>query len=116
MDDLHHYRIIVPWPGCKDTGDWLPMATSGDLPASGQGTVDAYAMDGGCGAWMCCRRSIIGVYACAYMYIYLYIYIYKNFSSWATYVVGCVGSFVYPSFLCSYGAHVLGSRLACFAW
>ena len=59
-------------------GYWS-LVTNGSIrysPASRQGTIDAYAMDGGCGAGMCCRRSIIGVYACAYMYIYIYIYIY----------------------------------------
>ena len=66
-------------------------------------------MDGGCGA------GIIWVYACAYMYIYIHIYIYIIFlfSSWVAYVVGCVGSFVYPSF-CSYGAHVRGRVLPAF--
>jgi len=113
MDDLHHYRIIVPWPGCKDTGDWLPMAASGDF--AGIKTRHSRCLCNG--RWMRCWDVLSaihhrGIRMC--IHVHIYIYIYKNSSSWAAYVVGCVGSFVYPSFLCSYGAHVRGRVLPAF--
>ena len=74
MDDLHHYRIIVPWPGCKDTGDWVPMAASGDL--AGIKTRHSRCLCNG--RWMRCWDVLSaihhrGIRMCIHVHIYIYI-------------------------------------------